>query len=87
LATLKHAGKTTLMCGDGTNDVGALKQAHVGIAVLNRGNPPKKRRVKIGDLKGAAKKAAEEKVRKVRLSLNIELLGNKKQTKKNEMKF
>jgi len=66
LATLKHAGKTTLMCGDGTNDVGALKQAHVGIAVLNRGNPPKKRRVKIGDLKGAAKKAAEEKVRKRR---------------------
>ncbi|KAG8985011.1 hypothetical protein FRB93_006112 [Tulasnella sp. JGI-2019a] len=55
LTSLKTLGYITLMAGDGTNDVGALKQAHIGVALLD-GTP--------GDLVKIAEHARNERIKK-----------------------
>lgn len=69
VSALKGAGHRVLFCGDGANDVGALRQAHVGVALLsgfgssNTGQQTNSTAPLLSPAE-ARKKAREERIRK-----------------------
>jgi len=50
VSLLNHEGHVTLMCGDGTNGVGSLKRADVGLAIVNNREPTKEEKKKKKEL-------------------------------------
>jgi len=64
VAALNGSGMQTLMCGDGTNDVGALKRAHVGISIISDPLIEKKQRSLSDKAASVTKKGKATKIKK-----------------------
>ena len=66
VAAFNGAGRITLMCGDGTNDVGALKMSHCGISIISVPDVEAKQRDALDGLIESQQKKKKSKVKKER---------------------
>jgi len=66
IAAFNGAGRITMMCGDGTNDVGALKMSHCGISIISVPEVEAKQRNAINGLLNLQKEDKGKKSKKKR---------------------